>query len=75
MVLLDPLHASLIIYGMDGLTQIHQEGWRLNILKRPHRPFTDEELATPLPLTALSASAASRSYIFGSDSSGVFGRG
>ena len=53
LVLPAPLCASLTVGRMSGWKHIRQEGWRLNLLKRPRRPLKDEVLATPLPLTAL----------------------
>ena len=70
-----PLCAFLMTGRMAGWTQSRQEGWSLHLLKRPHRPLTDEGLAMPLPFTVLAALAASRSSIFGLKRTGVVGRG
>ena len=61
LVLPAPLRASLTIGRMADWTQSRQEGWRLHLLKRPHRHLTDEGPETTLPLTTLAAPAASRS--------------
>ena len=68
------LCASLKIGCMAGWTQSYQEGWRLHLLKRPHRPLIDKGSETTLPLTVLAAPAALRSYIVSSGRSDVVGR-
>ena len=56
-----PRRVSLTIGRMASWTQSRQEGWRLNILKRLHRPLTEEGSETPLPLTDLASPVALRS--------------
>ena len=57
----EPLCVSLTIGRMGDWTQSRQEGWSLNLLKRPHHPLTYEGLSIPFPLSALEAPASLRS--------------
>ena len=61
LVLPAPRCVYLTIGRMSGWTQSFQEGWRLHLLKHPHRTLTDKGLEMPLLLTVLEATALLRS--------------